>query len=100
MGGRREVSITFYRPVIRSDLKRERSFFRGSVSTFLQLVVVRTSITVSPLTIIAFRIRCVFVLRSFVCGMKIEFLLQLVDGMNIKSDGIIVSRPLSSGNFL
>ena len=39
MGGRREVSIIFYRPVPRSDLKEERSFFRGSVSTFLQLVV-------------------------------------------------------------
>ena len=62
--------------------------------------LVRTSITVSPLTIIAFCIRCVFVLRTFVCGIKIEFLLQLVDGMNIKSNGIIVSRPLSSGNFL
>ena len=34
MGGRREVSITCHRPVTRSDLKRERSFFRGSVSTF------------------------------------------------------------------
>ena len=34
MGGRREV-----RPVTSSDLKQERSFFRGSVSTFLQLVV-------------------------------------------------------------
>ena len=39
MGGRREVSIISYRPVTRSDLKKERSFFRGSVSTFLQLVV-------------------------------------------------------------
>ena len=39
MGGRREVSIIFYRPVTMSDLKQERSFFRGSVSTFLQLVV-------------------------------------------------------------
>ena len=38
MGGRREVSLTFYRPVTRSDLKQERSFFRGSVSTFLQLI--------------------------------------------------------------
>ena len=38
MGGRREVSIIFYRPVTRSDLKQERSFFRGSVSSFLQLV--------------------------------------------------------------
>ena len=38
MGGRREVSIIFYRPMTRSDLKRERSFFRGSVSSFLQLV--------------------------------------------------------------
>ena len=39
MGGRREVSIIFYRPMTRSDLKRERSFFHGSVSLFLQLVV-------------------------------------------------------------
>ena len=39
MGGRREVSIISYRPVTRSDLKQERPFFRGSVSTFLQLVV-------------------------------------------------------------
>ena len=39
IGGRREVSIIFYRPVTRSDLKQERSFFRGSVSSFLQLVV-------------------------------------------------------------
>ena len=38
MGERREVSIIFYRPVTRSDLKQERSFFRGSVSSFLQLV--------------------------------------------------------------
>ena len=41
MGGRREVSIISHRPVTRSDLKQERSFFRGSVSTFLQLVVAR-----------------------------------------------------------
>ena len=39
MGGRREVSIISHRPVTRSDLKQERSFFRGSVSTFLELVV-------------------------------------------------------------
>ena len=39
MGGRGEVSIISYRRVTRSDLKQERSFFRGSVSTFLQLVV-------------------------------------------------------------
>ena len=39
MGGRREVSIIFYRPVTRSDLKQERSFFRVSVSSYLQLVV-------------------------------------------------------------
>ena len=39
MGGRREVSIISHRPVTRSDLKQERSFFRGSVSTFLQVVV-------------------------------------------------------------
>ena len=40
MGGRREVSITSHRPVTRSDLRQERSFFGGSVSTFLQLAVV------------------------------------------------------------
>ena len=38
MGGRREASIISHRPVTRSNLKQERSFFRGSVSTFLQLV--------------------------------------------------------------
>ena len=41
MGGRREVSIISYRPVTRSDLKKERQFFRWSVSTFLQLVVAK-----------------------------------------------------------
>ena len=41
MGGRREVSITSHRPVTRSDLQQERSFFHGSVSTFLQLVVAK-----------------------------------------------------------
>ena len=39
MGGRREVSIVSHRPVIRSDLKQERSIFRGSVSTFLRLLI-------------------------------------------------------------
>ena len=39
MGGRREVSVISQRPVTRSDLKQERSFFLWSVSTFLQLVV-------------------------------------------------------------
>ena len=39
MGGRKEVSIIPHRPVTRSDLQQERAFFRGSVSTFLQLVV-------------------------------------------------------------
>ena len=39
MGGRREVSIISHRPVTRSDLKQERSFFLGSVSVFLQLIV-------------------------------------------------------------
>ena len=38
-GGRREVSIISHRPVTRSDLKHERTLLRGSVSTFLQLVV-------------------------------------------------------------
>ena len=46
MGGRREVSIIFYRPVTRSDLKQERSFFRGSVSSFLQRVVATSSLKV------------------------------------------------------
>ena len=39
MGGRREVIILSHRPVTWSNLKQQRSFFRGSVSTFLQLVV-------------------------------------------------------------
>ena len=39
MGGRREVSIISHRPVTSRNLKQERSFFGGSVSTFLQLVV-------------------------------------------------------------
>ena len=39
MGGRREVRVISHRPVTSSDLKHERLFFRGSVSTFLQLVV-------------------------------------------------------------
>ena len=34
MGGRREVRVISHRPVTRSDLKQERSVFRGSVSTF------------------------------------------------------------------
>ena len=38
MGGRREVSIISHRRMTKNDLKQERSFFRGSVSTFLQLV--------------------------------------------------------------
>ena len=41
MEGRREVSIIPHRPVTSSDLKQGRSFFRRSVSTFLQLVVVK-----------------------------------------------------------
>ena len=48
MEGRREVSIISHRPVIRSDLKQERSFFRGSVLTFLQLVVAFLVIESSP----------------------------------------------------
>ena len=41
MGGSRDphVSIISHTPVTRSDLQQERSFFHGSVSTFLQLVV-------------------------------------------------------------
>ena len=44
MGGRREVSIITHRPLTRNDLKQERSFFPGSVSTFLQLVVANINI--------------------------------------------------------
>ena len=51
MGGRREVSIIFYRPATRSDLKQERSFFRGSVSTFLQLVVAISLLSTSVYTL-------------------------------------------------
>ena len=40
MGGRMKVSIISDRPVTSIDLKQDRSFFRCSVSTFLQLVVV------------------------------------------------------------
>ena len=43
MGGRREVSIISHRPMTRRDLKQETLFFRGSVPTFLQLVVACTS---------------------------------------------------------
>ena len=39
MGGRRAVSVISHRPVTSSDLKHETLFFRGSLSTFLQLVV-------------------------------------------------------------
>ena len=40
MNGREEEGQYYiYRPLTRSDLKQERSFFRGSVSSFLQLVV-------------------------------------------------------------
>ena len=45
MGGRREVSIILYRPVTRSNLKQETLFFRGSVSSFLQLVVASLRLT-------------------------------------------------------
>ena len=38
MGGWREVSIS-HRPVTSSDLKQEGSFFRRTLSTFLQLFV-------------------------------------------------------------
>ena len=54
MGGRREVSIIFCRPVTRSDLKQERSFSRGSVSSFLQLVVARIFLEEWP----ASRVKC------------------------------------------
>ena len=43
IGGRREVSIISHRPLTRSNLKQERSFFRGTFSTFLQLVVAEVS---------------------------------------------------------
>ena len=38
-GERTEVSILSHKPVTSSDLKQDRLFFRGSVSTFLQLLV-------------------------------------------------------------
>ena len=41
MGETREVSIISHRPVTSSDLRQESSFFRRSVSTFLQLVVAK-----------------------------------------------------------
>ena len=44
MGGRREDSIMSHRPVTSSDLKYERSFLHGRVSTFLQLVVALTNL--------------------------------------------------------
>ena len=40
-GGRRGPSILSHRPVSSRDLKQDRLFFRESVSTFLQLVVVK-----------------------------------------------------------
>ena len=49
MGGRREVSVISHRPVTSSDLKLERLFFRGSISTFLQLVVALKSLRWSKL---------------------------------------------------
>ena len=49
MGGRREVSVISQRPVTSSDLKRERLFFLGSVSTFLELVVALKSLRWSKL---------------------------------------------------
>ena len=42
MGGRREVSIVSHRPVTSSDLKRERSFLRGSVSTGCSTCILKT----------------------------------------------------------
>ena len=39
MARRRGVSVITHRPVTSSNLKHERLFFCGSVSTFLQLVV-------------------------------------------------------------
>ena len=44
MGGRREDSIMSHRSVTSSDLKYERSFLHGRVSTFLQLVVTLTNL--------------------------------------------------------
>ena len=54
MGGRRKASIISHRPVTRSDLQQEKSFFRRSVSTFWKLVVACTSpqvISTSPKTL-------------------------------------------------
>ena len=45
MEGRRKVRIKIlsHRPVTNRDLKQEKSFFRWSLSKFLQLVVVLSS---------------------------------------------------------
>ena len=40
--GGAERGLISNRPVTSSDLKQEKSFFRGGVSTFLQLVVATT----------------------------------------------------------
>ena len=45
MEGRREVSIMSHRPVTSNDLKQERWFSCRSVSTFLQLAVVLSKLT-------------------------------------------------------
>ena len=44
MGGRREDSIISQRRVTSRDLKYERSFLHGRVSTLLQLVVALTNL--------------------------------------------------------
>ena len=46
MGGRREVSFISHRPVTSSDLKHERLFVGGSVSTVLQLVVAAHTLSI------------------------------------------------------
>jgi len=65
MGGRREVSIISHRPVTNSDLKQERSFFRASVSTFLQLVVAWKQEMILKLTIfINWSLEYIFVFKA------------------------------------
>ena len=69
MGERREVSIISDRPVTRSDLKQERSFFCGSVSTFLQLVVACYSVSVQWTKSCDYHNSCLF-LTGFITRRK------------------------------
>ena len=49
MEGRREVSIISQRPATSSDLKQDRSVFRGSISTFVQLVAAMYRVTLKSI---------------------------------------------------